>query len=147
MKTRSQLHPVGLLAIVCGFFIFASNARPQAPAAAVEQGSRTAKQGFKNEDEIRDKFNNWRSDIDAKAWLKTMGHDYHHNKIGRYSKLVRSCQVFPKPFQDETRRNGCADKGKQEIRFIQVQLRKRSDKSEVREEESRDAGKQEMAFS
>jgi len=75
MKTRSQLHPVGLLAIVCGFFIFASNARPQAPAAAVEQGSRTAKQGFKNEDEIRDKFNNWRSDTDAKAWLKTMGHD------------------------------------------------------------------------
>ena len=47
----------------------------QAPkAAAIERGSQTAKQGFKNEDEIRDKFNNWRSDADATAWLSSMGY-------------------------------------------------------------------------
>ncbi len=50
----------------------------QAPAqrqAAVERGSQTAKGGFRNENEIRDKFNNWRTDDDAKAWLRAMGHD------------------------------------------------------------------------
>jgi hypothetical protein len=49
----------------------------QAPerAAAAERGSETAKGGFRNEDEIRDKFNAWRSDDDAKAWLRLLGHD------------------------------------------------------------------------
>ena len=75
MKTRSHLRPACLLAIVCGLLMFASNALPQATAAAVARGSQTAKQGFKNEDEIRDKFNNWRSDTEAKAWLKAMGYD------------------------------------------------------------------------
>ncbi|CAN5734776.1 hypothetical protein BH24ACI3_BH24ACI3_07180 [soil metagenome] len=46
----------------------------QRPAAA-ERGSQTAKGGFRNENEIRDKFNNWRTDDDAKAWLRAMGHD------------------------------------------------------------------------
>lgn len=40
-----------------------------------EVGSATAKGGFRNEDEIRDKFNNWKTDLDSKAWLKVMGHD------------------------------------------------------------------------
>jgi hypothetical protein len=75
MKPKSHPHPVHLLAIVCGLFIFASHTWPQATAADVERGSRTAKQGFKNEDEIRDKLNNWRSDTDAKKWLKTIGYD------------------------------------------------------------------------
>ena len=38
----------------------------------VDLGSRTAKDGFRNEDEIRDKFNAWKTDKDAKAWLKAM---------------------------------------------------------------------------
>lgn len=42
---------------------------------AVERGSQTAKGGFRNEDEIRDKFNKWREDDDAKAWLRLIGHD------------------------------------------------------------------------
>ena len=46
----------------------------QQPAAAkVEKGSETAKNGFKNEDEIRDKFNTWKTDADARAWLEVMG--------------------------------------------------------------------------
>lgn len=47
----------------------------QAPAAAVERGSQTAKDGFKNEDEIRDKFIAWRTDEDARAWLTILGYD------------------------------------------------------------------------
>ena len=47
----------------------------QAPAGAkVELGSKTAKAGFQNEDEIRDKFNNWKADADARAWLEAMNH-------------------------------------------------------------------------
>jgi hypothetical protein len=49
----------------------------QAPerAASAEKGSQTAKGGFRNEDEIRDKFNAWLTDDDAKAWLRMLGHD------------------------------------------------------------------------
>ncbi len=43
-----------------------------ADAATVELGSKTAKGGFKNEDEIRDKFNAWKTDSDARAWLEAM---------------------------------------------------------------------------
>ena len=42
--------------------------------AAIERGSQTAKNGFKNEDEIRDKFNNWKTDPEAQAWLAVMGY-------------------------------------------------------------------------
>jgi hypothetical protein len=38
-----------------------------------EVGSKTAKDGFKNEDNIRDKFNAWQTDDDAKKWLEIMG--------------------------------------------------------------------------
>ena len=40
-----------------------------AARARAELGSQTARAGFKNEDEIRDKFNNWRLDEDARVWL------------------------------------------------------------------------------
>lgn len=46
----------------------------QERANAVALGSKTAKEGFKNEDEIRDKFNNWKLDGDATAWLSSMGY-------------------------------------------------------------------------
>ncbi len=50
-------------------------AAAQKPAAAkVEIGSSTAKNGFKNEDEIRDKFNNWKTDEDARTWLAAMNY-------------------------------------------------------------------------
>jgi hypothetical protein len=41
---------------------------------AVALGSKTAKRGFANEDEIAAKFNNWRSDTEAGTWLSFMGH-------------------------------------------------------------------------
>lgn len=46
---------------------------------AQEKGSQTAKDGFKNEDTIRDKFNSWQNDAEAKDWLTIMG--YKLNEI------------------------------------------------------------------
>lgn len=45
-----------------------------ASQAKTERGSRTAKDGFRNETEIAEKFNNWKTDIEAQAWLGFMGH-------------------------------------------------------------------------
>lgn len=41
-----------------------------------ELGSKTAKGGFRNEELITSKFNNYLNDKDAKKWLKIMGYDY-----------------------------------------------------------------------
>ncbi|GAB4455600.1 MAG: hypothetical protein OHK0036_19340 [Bacteroidia bacterium] len=38
-------------------------------------GSLTAKGGFKNEDDIINKLNNWKNDNEAKEWLKIMNYD------------------------------------------------------------------------
>lgn len=43
--------------------------------AAARVGSQTAKGGFRNEDAIRDKFNAYKTDEDARAWLRAMGYD------------------------------------------------------------------------
>jgi len=40
----------------------------------VKLGSQTAKNGFKNEDDIVDKFNNWETDEDSQKWLNIMGY-------------------------------------------------------------------------
>lgn len=45
----------------------------------IKRGSRTAKDGFRNEVSIADKFNNWKEDEEAKEWLKIMG--YKLNEI------------------------------------------------------------------
>lgn len=51
-------------------------------------GSEIAKNGFKNEQEVADKFNNWQNDLDAQRWLKIMMYDIneiqsvHAEKIG-----------------------------------------------------------------
>lgn len=64
--------------LVAGFFCFlffgSKNVGFGQSAAAVELGSRTAKNGFKNETEIAAKFNNWREDNDAKSWLASMNY-------------------------------------------------------------------------
>ncbi len=41
----------------------------------VELGSQTAKNGFKNEQDICDKFINWENDNEAQTWLKIMNYD------------------------------------------------------------------------
>ena len=38
-------------------------------------GSKTAKGGFKNEINIVEKFNNWKTDTHAQEWLKIMDYD------------------------------------------------------------------------
>jgi len=40
----------------------------------VKLGSATAKGGFRNEDDIVAKFNNWKNDEDAQKWLEIMGY-------------------------------------------------------------------------
>lgn len=45
----------------------------------VLRGSLTARNGFKNEQDVVDKFNNWKEDQDAQLWLKIM--NYHLNEI------------------------------------------------------------------
>ena len=45
----------------------------------VEKGSQTAKNGFKNEDDIVNKFNNWKKDNEAQQWLMLM--NYKLNEI------------------------------------------------------------------
>ncbi len=55
---------------ICLVFIFCSVNLAQTAA----QGSKTAKDGFKNETAIRDKFNAWQTDEDAKKWLEIMGY-------------------------------------------------------------------------
>jgi hypothetical protein len=56
-------------------FLAALGTVGQQPAVAkAEKGSLTAKNGFKNEDEIRDKFNNWQTDTDARSWLQSMNY-------------------------------------------------------------------------
>ena len=41
----------------------------------IQKGSQTAKDGFKNEKDIVEKFNDWKNDNEAKIWLKIMGYD------------------------------------------------------------------------
>ena len=45
----------------------------------VLRGSQTARNGFRNEQDVADKFNNWQTDIEAKIWLKIM--DYNLEDI------------------------------------------------------------------
>jgi hypothetical protein len=49
-------------------------------------GSQTAKNGFLNEDDVVNKFNNWKSDEDAQKWLLIM--QYNLNEID-YVKAVK----------------------------------------------------------
>jgi len=41
-------------------------------------GSKIAKDGFDNEKDIASKFINWKDDIEAQQWLKTMGYDLNN---------------------------------------------------------------------
>lgn len=40
----------------------------------IKRGSQTAKDGFRNESDIVEKFNNWKKDTIAQEWLKIMGY-------------------------------------------------------------------------
>lgn len=51
-------------------------------------GSLTARNGFANEDDIVDKFNNWQNDETTKNWLTIM--QYNIDDI-EYVKAVKLC--------------------------------------------------------
>lgn len=52
----------------------------------VEKGSQTAKDGFRNEDDIVNKFNNWEDDTEAQTWLQIM--EYNLKEI-EYVEAVK----------------------------------------------------------
>jgi hypothetical protein len=73
-ETRSikqKWRQIGLAGLIL-LLVCTESFAQQTSAAKVELGSQTAKNGFKNEDEIRDKFNNWKTDADARSWLSAM---------------------------------------------------------------------------
>jgi len=51
----------------------------------VKRGSSTAKNGFRNEDDVVKKFNNWKKDKDAQDWLQIM--DYDLDKIEKVKAI------------------------------------------------------------
>lgn len=65
----------GLIAIATLIALSGSLASAQtSKAAKVALGSKTAKDGFRNETEIANKFKNWQSDEQAPIWLAAMGY-------------------------------------------------------------------------
>lgn len=55
----------------------------------VALGSQTAKNGFRNEDDIVDKFNSWSIDNDAQLWLKIMGYKLEDIEYVYATKIKR----------------------------------------------------------
>ena len=53
----------------------------------VLEGSITAKKGFKNEDYVVDKFNNWQQDCDAKQWLQLMNYKLEEIEFVKAEKI------------------------------------------------------------
>jgi len=54
----------------------------------IKKGSKTAKEGFKNERDIVNKFNNWKQDNEAQNWLTIM--DYELSEIEYVEAIVIS---------------------------------------------------------
>lgn len=52
----------------------------------IELGSQTARNGFKNEQDIVERFNHWQQHSEAQDWLKIMGYDL--SKIERVEAVV-----------------------------------------------------------
>ena len=75
IEKRTWLKCRGFVFLLLAVLLLDGNGLGQTSATAkAELGSETAKNGFKNEDEIRDKFTNWKADADARAWLVVMGY-------------------------------------------------------------------------
>jgi hypothetical protein len=75
MTSRSQVRFAIGGVIVVLLVLFAEAIYAQSPRTQkIKLGSETARNGFKNEDEIAAKFNNWKIDTDAQNWLNAMGY-------------------------------------------------------------------------
>lgn len=72
MTARILLRFTGflLVSLTCASALFAQTAE----LSKADLGSKTAKEGFNNEREIAEKFNDWQSDSEAQAWLATMNY-------------------------------------------------------------------------
>lgn len=74
----------------------------------IAKGSKTAKDGFKNEYDVIDKFNNWQTDTDAREWLSLIGYDTSEVQSVIASKVVgvlkSDIQVHIKTFSAESPR-------------------------------------------
>lgn len=55
--------------------------------AAILLGSNTAKGGFKNEQDVINRFNNWKTDEIAQLWLKKMNYDYRDIEYVKAQKI------------------------------------------------------------
>lgn len=53
-----------------------------------QKGSQTAKEGFRNEDDVVNRFNNWRHDATAQAWLSAMEYDIDEIEFVKAVKLA-----------------------------------------------------------
>ena len=71
MRSRK---PIFVFLLLAFSFAWQISYAQTAKEAKVELGSNTAKNGFRNEDEIRDKFNNWKTDAEARIWLGAMNY-------------------------------------------------------------------------
>lgn len=56
----------------------------------IKRGSATAKGGFKNEQDVVDKFNDWKKDEDAQKWLQVMGYNLKDIENVRAVKITGS---------------------------------------------------------
>ena len=56
----------------------------------VKLGSNTAKNGFKNEHDVIDKFNNWKEDKISQKWLEAMGYNINDIEYVEASKIAGS---------------------------------------------------------
>jgi R.HinP1I restriction endonuclease len=55
---------------------------------SIDKGSQIAKDGFRNEDEVVEKFNNWQTDSESQQWLETMGYDLKEIEFVEAFKLA-----------------------------------------------------------
>lgn len=54
----------------------------------IARGSKTAKDGFKNEKDVVDRFNNWKENSVAQEWLEAMGYDINEIEYVKAAKVV-----------------------------------------------------------
>lgn len=69
---NSLLKTLTLLLLIC---------IPASAQTTAEKGSKIAKDGFANETVIRDKFNDWQNDVEAKIWLNIIGFELKNIEV------------------------------------------------------------------
>ena len=62
----------------------------------IKRGSSTARNGFRNEDDVVKKFNDWKQDEDARDWLEIMSYNLEEiEKVeGELASAIHSCNTI-----------------------------------------------------